>query len=203
VNPIGHAAYALAWLAFGVVHSATAGATRRAGLGRLFGRGHRLGYNLIALTGLALVFTVGRVVGHDAQSLPRPLPVEILQIAMLVLGGGIGLVALRSYRAGPFVGWAQLRGEEDDTQDLVVSGLHRWMRHPLYTAAILLLWGAVRDELGLATAVWATVYFYVGSIFEERRLVARYGNRYSDFRSTVPRFFPRLRTAMRLVEKRK
>jgi protein-S-isoprenylcysteine O-methyltransferase Ste14 len=203
VNLFGHAAYALAWLAFGVVHSATAGASRRSGLGRMVGRGHRLAYNLVALTGLVLVFAVGRVVGHDAQSLPRPPSVEILQIAMLALGGGVGIVALRSYRAGPFVGWAQLRGEEDDTQELVVGGLHRWMRHPLYSAAILLLWGIVRDELSLATAIWATVYFYVGSIFEERRLVARYGNRYSDFRSTVPRFFPRLRTALRLIERRK
>src|SRR3546814_8385679 len=41
-----HLLYAAAWLTFGVLHSSTAGASSRAGLGRLFGRGYRLAYNI-------------------------------------------------------------------------------------------------------------------------------------------------------------
>ncbi|GHD03960.1 hypothetical protein GCM10019060_40440 [Novosphingobium pokkalii] len=105
---------------------------------------------------------------------------------------GVGLSALRAYRLGPFVGWSQLRGEEDAVQTLVVTGLHRKVRHPLCTAALLLLWGRVDDELSLATAIWGSLYLAVGSHFEERRLMSRYGESYRRYRAITPRFFPRL-----------
>lgn len=191
MTPIDHLIYAAAWLAFGLAHSLTAGATRRSGLGRLFGRGHRLAFNLLAIVELGAVLAVGQVVGRDARALVLPLPVTMLQFAMLGAGIVFGAMALQSYRPGPFVGIAQLRGEEEDhAQPLVVGGLHRWVRHPLYSALLLLVWGAARDELWLATAIWASLYLFWGSVIEERRLVTRYGQAYAAYRARVPRFVP-------------
>jgi len=54
--------------------------------------------------------------------------------------------------------------------------LHRFVRHPLYSAAFLILWGSV--------------YLVVGSHFEERFLERLYGDAYADYRRRVPAFVP-------------
>ena len=187
-----HLLYAAAWFTFGVLHSATAGASSRAGLGRLFGRGHRLAYNILALAQLVAVLGVGAWAGAGARNFNVPPPVPVVQYALLAIGLLLGLAALRAYRAGPFIGWAQLAGEEDDGQPLVTDALHARMRHPLYTALFCILWGAARDELGLATAIWGSLYLFGGSVFEERRLVVRYGEPYRAYRRATPRFIPRV-----------
>src|SRR3546814_8896328 len=74
-----HLLYAAAWLTFGVLHSATAGASSRAGLGRLFGRGHRLAYNILALAQLVAVLGVGAWAGAGARNFNAHLPVLVVQ----------------------------------------------------------------------------------------------------------------------------
>ncbi|KPF53464.1 protein-S-isoprenylcysteine methyltransferase [Novosphingobium sp. AAP1] len=187
-----HILYAGAWAGFALCHSLTAGAGPSHGMGRLFGRGHRLAYNALAFVQIVVVLGLGRWLAQGNQPFAQPLWLTSLRWGMVVCGLVLGLFALRAYRLGPFVGWAQLRGEEDAAQDLAVAGLHRHMRHPLYTAALLLLWGRVDHELALATAIWASLYLAVGSHFEERRLLARYGEAYSRYRAITPRFFPSL-----------
>src|SRR3546814_13196350 len=95
---------------------------------------------------------------------------------MVVGGAVLGFAALRSYRAAPFIGIAQLHGAGDDDETLALDGLHRWMRHPLYSALFLMLWGLARLPLGLATATWGRVYPIVGSRIEEQRLLAPSGD---------------------------
>lgn len=190
---LAHLAYAAAWLLFAVLHSGTAGAGVRTGLGRLFGRAHRLVFNALALVEIAAVMGLGAWLGRGAHMLPLPAPVHAVQLGMTVLGAVLLLSGLAAYRIGPFLGWAQLRGEEDEDQPLVIAGLHRYIRHPLYSAALLLLWGRVIDELSLATALWGSLYLVIGSRIEEGRLLARYGEAYRRYRTTTPAFIPRLR----------
>src|SRR3546814_19245154 len=104
-----HLLYAAAWLTFGVLHSATAGASSRAGLGRLFGRGHRLAYNILALAQLVAVLGVGAWAGAGARNFNAHLTVLVVQYAFLALGLLLGLLALRAYRAGPFFGSSEGR----------------------------------------------------------------------------------------------
>ncbi|NBC37191.1 protein-S-isoprenylcysteine methyltransferase [Novosphingobium sp. FSY-8] len=189
---VDHLLYAVAWGLFGLSHSLLAGAGPRQGLGRLFGRAHRLAYNVLALVTIALVLALGVWLSRGDHGFAMPRWLMALRLGIVASGLVLGLFALRAYRLGPFVGWSQFRGEEDDGQTLVVTDLHRHMRHPLYTAALLLLWGRVDGELTLATAIWGSLYLAVGSHFEERRLMTRYGEAYRRYRAITPRFFPRL-----------
>jgi methanethiol S-methyltransferase len=78
------------------------------------------------------------------------------------------------------------------SHELVVTGMYAWMRHPLYTFSMVFLWAnptmSVRS-LMLATA--CTLYFVVGSIYEEQRLLAHFGEAYAAYQKRVPRFIPR------------
>jgi protein-S-isoprenylcysteine O-methyltransferase Ste14 len=83
------------------------------------------------------------------------------------------------------------------TQHLVVTGLYRYVRNPMYVAVssiVLgqgLLFGSVRVlEYGLF--VWLGFYAFV-LLYEEPTLRKRFGAEYEQFCGNVPRWIPRLR----------
>ena len=81
-------------------------------------------------------------------------------------------------------------GADAEDEPLVTGGLHRWVRHPIYTAAFMILWGLVRDPLSLATACWGSLYLIIGTRLEESKLSRRYGEDYRRYQGRVPAFVP-------------
>ena len=83
------------------------------------------------------------------------------------------------------------------TRHLVVSGLFRYVRNPMYVAVLLLilgqglLFGSVR-VLEYGIAVWFGFYLFV-LMYEEPTLRKSYGREYEEFCANVPRWIPRLR----------
>jgi protein-S-isoprenylcysteine O-methyltransferase Ste14 len=78
---------------------------------------------------------------------------------------------------------------------LVTVGPYRWIRHPLYTSAALLVLGS-----SLVAANW--FFFVTGCVVmlllvirtrkEEENLVARFGDDYQSYMRRTGRFVPRL-----------
>lgn len=179
-----HLLYALAWLSFGLGHSVLATEAARRRLAFL-GRWYRLAYNLFAVFHFAAVAVIGAaLIGH--RPLPLPDWARAALGAMHLAGWAVMLMSLRRYDLGLFGGLAQIRGRAEDER----LRLHPWVRHPLYAGAYLVLWGAAQTTLGLATAVWGSLYLLVGTWFEERKLLARYGQAYADYRRRVPAVVP-------------
>ncbi len=192
---VSHFLYALLWATFGLGHSVLADARVKARLKPYFRAGYRLAYNLFAVLHVGLIVGAGWWLLGDGEAFPRPEFLRALQWGMTALGAGVLFAALFGYDLGRFAGTAQLRASAqgkflDDEEPLHLSGFHRYVRHPLYSGAFLLLWGRVADEFTLATALWASLYFWIGSRFEERRLIARFGDSYARYRDTVPAFVP-------------
>ncbi|MDQ2871139.1 MAG: isoprenylcysteine carboxylmethyltransferase family protein [Acidobacteriota bacterium] len=83
------------------------------------------------------------------------------------------------------------------TRRLVVSGLYRFVRNPMYlavTAMVLgqaMLFGDVR-LLEYGAFVWCAFHAFV-LLYEEPTLTAAYPAEYAIFRANVPRWIPRLR----------
>ncbi|MBS1691425.1 MAG: isoprenylcysteine carboxylmethyltransferase family protein [Actinobacteria bacterium] len=80
----------------------------------------------------------------------------------------------------------------DPTGDrLQVHGPYRLVRHPLMTGLLLCFWSASTLTAGhLLWAVAMTAYIVVGTVLEERDLVARFGTAYRAYAAEVPAFFP-------------
>jgi len=83
------------------------------------------------------------------------------------------------------------------TRHLVVNGLFRYVRNPMYVAVLSLIlgqalvFGSVR-VLEYGFAVWAAFYLFV-LVYEEPALRKTYGAEYEQFCANVPRWIPRLR----------
>lgn len=82
-------------------------------------------------------------------------------------------------------------------QHLVVTGLYRWVRNPMYVGVSLLifgqglLFGSVRLlEYGLL--VWLAFFTFV-VLYEEPALYRKFGKEYEDFCLRVPGWIPRLK----------
>lgn len=193
---IAHLLSALAWLSFGLGHSWLATNAGRADLGRWFGAWARVAYNGIAVGHLGLVWLIGWL---TLGSLPAfDLPAPLTGAMAILFWGGLVFLGYASlfYDLGRLSGLRQIRAARagitdlPEDEDLRLDGPHQWVRHPLYLAGILILWGRAGDPFGLSVALWGSAYLVLGAWFEERRLLRLYGESYARYRASVPAFVP-------------
>ena len=188
-----HAAYALAWTAFGIVHSALASETVKGRLRPFAGRYYRLSYNIVGLVTTALVMAFGALLFPNKAPFDLPEWFFVVQTVLFLFGWGVMIIGARCYDMRRFAGVSQLResdGGEGDEEALTTRCLLAYIRHPLYAAGFLILWGSAVNELGLATAVWGSLYLWVGTMLEERRLLRMHGESYAAYRREVPAYIP-------------
>lgn len=86
---------------------------------------------------------------------------------------------------------AYIRASNVSTMPLTIRGPYRWVRHPLYFFTLLLIWS--RPELTVDRLLFNTlftVWIVLGTILEERDLVAEFHETYADYQRKVPMLIP-------------
>lgn len=156
---------------------------------------------LFATAALALVCWQWRPLPQLAWSVEAPLAAAIIT-GLSWLGWAILLIStfLISHFElfGLEQGFGRLLGREPAAPGFATPFLYRWLRHPIYAGFILAFWAAPRMSVGhLVFALLTTGYILVGIWFEERDLIARFGERYRQYRRDVGMLLPRLRPAPR------
>ena len=112
--------------------------------------------------------------------------------------GGLAIACWAKIALGrQFAGRLALR----EDHELITSGPYRRVRHPIYTGAILALWGTVLalDSL-VGLLIWGVLFTLVlclHTVAEEALLVERFGEAYRRYRREVPRLIPIPRRAAR------
>jgi protein-S-isoprenylcysteine O-methyltransferase Ste14 len=124
------------------------------------------------------------------------VPLLLLQVVGVgVLGIGLVLFAssLRRFATegeGTLAPW-------DPPRRLVVRGPYRYVRNPMISGVILILFGEALLLLSRAHFMWALTFLAINAVyiplFEEPQLAGRFGEEYEEYRRNVPRLFPRLR----------
>lgn len=112
-------------------------------------------------------------------------------LALTAVGGFVW--TLRGYDMGEFLGTTQLRRKTntfEDQESFHISPLHRFVRHPWYSFALVILWTRNMDSALLITASIITLYLLVGSQLEEVKLRVYHGAVYRRYRERVPRLIP-------------
>jgi protein-S-isoprenylcysteine O-methyltransferase Ste14 len=181
----------LTWLVFGGIHSITATnrVKQRLQSSPFIQRYYRLLYN-----GLSLLTFLPVLVALNVA------PVDFLSAwhgsawaGSMVVGVGVllGLFALRSYNLAEFIGWPAHQAAQ--TGNLQQQGLLRYVRHPLYSATILVIGGVVvqyPDWKHLLFGLLAFLYIRIGIHFEEKKLVRTFGDAYIQYRQRTPMLIP-------------
>lgn len=195
----------IGFLAFGFIHSWMAGIPLKRWLFQRWPRlkaFYRLIYTFISLLTFGLWYFLlpfpQGILYH--VGFPTNLLFRILQIAAIY-----GFWAtLRPIDVQSFLGLRQVQIflksgdlpshlDESPSQQLITQGIYEYMRHPLYTFSMLiLLFNPIMTYKLLLITLLAGLYFYIGSIYEERKLLRIYGDTYRKYQDRVPRFIPGL-----------
>ena len=183
----------LAVTVWGALHSFLASvpakAAARKWLGPMADIFYRIGFNAAAvMTFLPVLAILARNPGSVLVRVSWPwwLILGIGQIAALVL---LGMSFMQS-DPPEFLGLRQLGSSKGDVR-LATTGAYSVVRHPMYTTGLLVLWlfpilttGTLAFDLGI------TLYIFIGSVLEERKLVAQYGEEYIKYQAKVARLIP-------------
>jgi protein-S-isoprenylcysteine O-methyltransferase Ste14 len=185
----------LAVAVWGVVHSLLASTGIKDLFRRVFGSGamkfYRLFYNVFAVISiLPVLYWMVTLPDNTLYQVPAPFS-YVMRVGQ-VLSTALLFVAVFQTDVLSFAGLRQLF-EEERTGKLIVSGLYRLVRHPLYTFSLLILWLAPTMSVNSFIVYTAlTIYILVGIYFEERKLLREFGQQYAEYRSTTPMLVPGL-----------
>jgi protein-S-isoprenylcysteine O-methyltransferase Ste14 len=147
---------------------------------------------LLVAPGVAAGLVPWLLTGWRTQGDP-PLPLVALGALLVALGTGVLLHAFARFVAEGVGTPAPVA----PTKRLVVGGLYRYVRNPMYLAVASTIVGQGiilgRPALLLYAAAFILVSAAFVHLYEEPTLARRYGAEYDDYRRAVPAWWPRLR----------
>ncbi len=191
------------FVVYALVHSLLAGLGVKRWFRQTVGpesdRWYRLAYNIFSVVTLLPLFLM-LVLLPDRMFYVVPSPWRWLMVA----GQGVAVVglAVTLWQTGAlhFLGLAQLINPRPrESGSLTTSGFYGWVRHPLYFFSLLFIWLTPALTINLLTTfILFTLYFYIGSIYEEKRLLAEFGAAYRRYQQHVPRLIPGVHLGSRL-----
>lgn len=191
----------IAFALFGYTHSLLASRKVKEFAARKFGdliAFYRLIYNLLSFISIYILY----------EALPKPIlviydlpvPWDLIIIIPQIAGLAGFIWSTMYFDLADFTGISQVikwvkgkydTGDLDEKLTFKEEGPYRYMRHPVYFFSIVfLLFRPTMDLFYLTIFICITAYFYIGSVYEEKKLLEEFGENYADYQRRVPRIIP-------------
>ncbi|MBB5518122.1 methanethiol S-methyltransferase [Amphiplicatus metriothermophilus] len=180
---------------FGLQHSIMARDSFKRATGKIIPKTvERSTYVLATVGALALLYVFWRPMPQVVWSVPPGVWSGVLTALFYA---GFGLVLVTTFLINHFElfglqqGWLRYRNKELPTPVFRTPSLYRYVRHPLYLGFIIAFWATPHMTVGhlLFAAVW-TIYIFIAIGYEERDLIAVFGEKYRDYMAKTPMILP-------------
>ncbi|NVK50285.1 MAG: isoprenylcysteine carboxylmethyltransferase family protein [Cyclobacteriaceae bacterium] len=185
----------LLWALFYALHSILAAGKLKRILKEKLGNAYkwyRLFYSLFSLFLFILLVLFTLKIPPSQVFYPNGLP-EYFGYMLAAFGTIIMVQSSKAWSMSKFIGLKP----ENGTDHLIVSGWYKRIRHPLYAGLILIFLGYFLVS-GTYTALvhfgCLIIYLPIGIYFEEKNLIAQFGEDYRNYRKFVPAIFPKLKS---------
>ena len=151
------------------------------------GRVYRIGYNIIALTGIVGLLYLQFITPSALLFIPVSISFY-MALLFIVAGFVIMLFAIKNYDWKSFIGITS-----EQSYSLVIAGMNKYVRHPLYSGTMLFVTGYFLWQpyiKNLLLLVMMMIYLVIGIWYEEKKLVKVYGEAYKKYQRTVKKMIP-------------
>ncbi|MBI9071824.1 MAG: isoprenylcysteine carboxylmethyltransferase family protein [Melioribacteraceae bacterium] len=186
---------------FGIIHIILASTRVKIWVTNLFDvkiAFYRIFYNISSIILLIIVYSISPKPDLIIYDLSFPFDIVIFGLQILSLSGFVW--TLKFIDGKEFLGTSQIKRwlngaydktDLDESSEFITDGSYKYSRHPIYFFSILFLGlRPVMDLFYLTMFCSFIIYCYVGSYFEEQRLINKFGEQYLEYQSRVPRIFP-------------
>lgn len=176
----------IAWMIFGIAHSVLASSLIKEKI-NLSPVNYRRLYNIIFIFAVLFIFLLGSTI-QPQFIFPKDQSSKAIGLIIATFGFLLAKLAFKPISFSEFMGI-----KSETNQKLITEGIYGRMRHPLYTALILVLIGFVifsPTYTNLVHAICILIYLIIGIHYEEKRLIAHFGKEYEEYKSQTPMLFP-------------
>ena len=161
---------------------------------------YRLTYNGIALITLIFVLKFQDSI-TPTFFFQKTILLQIIGFSIIILGATLGYLSFKNYSTSEFLGLDYNKTPEKNKDILNTSGFNSFVRHPLYFASLLLIWGYFlanpNSNILIMNGV-ITAYLIIGTKLEEQKLIKEFGQQYKDYINHVPMLIPRISSLLKL-----
>jgi protein-S-isoprenylcysteine O-methyltransferase Ste14 len=151
-------------------------------------------YCLAAAAALGVMFAFWHPIAGTVWSVDNP---TLRAMLWALFGLGWVIVFVSTWLISHFElfgvaqAWRHWRGSEPPPGDFRTPLFYRAVRHPIYAGFFVAFWATPDMSYGhLLLAVGLSIYMLIGIRYEERDLVATFGERYVDYRRRVGMLVP-------------
>jgi protein-S-isoprenylcysteine O-methyltransferase Ste14 len=151
---------------------------------------YRFVYTIFSFFGLvAILFFQFSI--HSTLLFASSIWLQWLGFIVMTAGAVIMLMMIWKY-------FMQLSGvrwlyKEEVSTKLEITGLHRYVRHPLYLGTFAFIWGWFLVSAFISyfiACLIITIYTMIGLLFEEHKLILEFGDDYLVYKRNVPMIIP-------------
>ncbi|HSP87690.1 MAG TPA: isoprenylcysteine carboxylmethyltransferase family protein [Ignavibacteriaceae bacterium] len=81
----------------------------------------------------------------------------------------------------------------DEKMTLTFDGPYKYVRHPIFLfGGLFILFRPVMGLFYLTCVICIILYIFIGSLYEEKRMIEKFGEKYIKYKKNIPGFFPNL-----------
>ena len=150
-------------------------------------------YVLVASAALILMYHYWRPMPHDVWTLTGGLGTVMTALYFI----GFGIVLLSTFLINHFdlfglkQVWLRFKNAEAKPSPFGTPLLYAFVRHPLYLGFTIAFWATPSMSIGhLLFASVMTIYIFIAIGYEERDLIAHFGEDYRKYMERVPSLLP-------------
>jgi protein-S-isoprenylcysteine O-methyltransferase Ste14 len=119
----------------------------------------------------------------DPFSLHQIISWILLILSIIVAGAGIRIFFLEG----------KPKDQLEDTSRLIITGLYKYIRHPMYLSLMLAGFGVLAKDYGFTQWLFASVNFIaliLTARVEEKEMLIKFGNDYKEYMKNTKMFIP-------------
>ena len=155
---------------------------------------YRIIYNFFAILLLIPIIWISKNLAYNNLLFEPDIYLKIIGYIGVLIGLYLGKIGFKNYSSNEFIGIYQLNNHHEfHPTTLNTSGLNGIVRHPLYFAGIVIIWSYFITSPTpniLISNLCLTSYLYIGTLFEEKKLISEFGIVYIQYKKEVSMLLP-------------